>query len=58
MITVWPDEKNCTDYHYEFPPIQGELIYKLLGKLSVNDLVDRGFTDNEIEMLNSIYYSF
>jgi len=58
MITIWPDEKNVDDYHYEFPPKQGELIHKLLGKISMKDYIEMGFTDNEIEIFNNIYYSF
>jgi len=58
MIRCWPDENNVEDYHYEFPPKQAELIYKLLGKMSMNDYIDKGFTDNEIAVFSNIYYSF
>jgi len=58
MIAVWPDERNCDNYHYEMPPEQGNLIHKLLSKMSVKEYLDKGFTHDEIEKLTSIYYSF
>ena len=58
MIAVWPDDNNPIDYYYEFTKDQGNLIYKLLGKISVKQYVEWGFSDDEIEKLTSIYYSF
>ena len=55
MKAVWPDENKPTEFFYEMRPDEGELLCRLLGKLSRNDLVEFKFTDEEIDKIYSIY---
>lgn len=58
MITYWFDNEKPLEFEYRLKPDEGALIYKLLGSLSLNDLKDRGFSDEEIEEIHKLYYSF
>ena len=57
MALVWVGDES-TEFYYEFSPEEGQLIYEILGKLSVNDLKDRGFNEEQREKIQSLYYSF
>lgn len=57
MMRVFPDPKTM-DCYYKMTEEEGELIYKVLGRLSLNDLKDRDFNKGEIDKIHSIYYSF
>jgi hypothetical protein len=58
MEAVWLDDNKPNEFYYELSQEEGELICEVLGKLSRDDLTERGFSEKEIDDIHSIYYSF
>ncbi len=58
MITYWPDKNKRNEFKYELTPLEGNLIYRIIKKLSDKDLKKMDFTDEEIDKINRIYQSF